>query len=251
MSAQSLTSPPTVTTNRIIASLPEAEQRELLAHAEPVQLKYQRTLYEAGDSVKHTYFPASCVITEVAIMNDGTTVETGMIGCEGAVGITSAFGEYGARSWTRVLIPGEAQMMAGDVLRRMFRESEVLRRLLLEYYRTRISHVSRRAVCNTRHHLNERVGTWLLMLHDRAPADDIPLTQEAVARQLGARRAGVNEVMVMLQRHGAIEHWRGHIRVSDRAKLESMACVCYRGHGEDFEWWEEGRAAHDGGRGSK
>jgi hypothetical protein len=42
--------------------------------------------------------------------------------------------------------------------------------------------------------------------------------------------------MVALQRHGIIEHRRGHIRVLDRGRLEGMACVCYRGHRRDFDW---------------
>lgn len=222
--------------NRVISSLPEGARTLLLGHAAPVRLGYQRTVYDAGDVVRQVYFPVTCVIADVAIMDDGTMVETGMVGREGAVGVTASFGDYGARSWARVLIPGEALAVATDALRRMFGESEELRAPLLGYYRTRLSHVSRRAVCNTRHRLQERVYTWLLMLHDRAAGEDIPLTQEAVARQMGARRAGVNEIMVALERLGVVTHRRGHIRINDRARLEQLACVCYRGHREDFDW---------------
>ena len=236
MFPNTLTAQSSLTENHVLASLPEAERGELLAHSAPAYLDYQRTVYEAGDSVRQVYFPFTCVLAEVAIMNDGTTVETGMVGREGAVGVMSAFGEYGARCWTRVLIPGEALEVGADALRELFRESDELRELLLGYYRTRISHVSRRAICNTRHRLHERVCTWLLMLRDRATVDDIPLTQEAVARQMGARRAGVNEIMVALQRYGVVEHRRGRVRIEDRARLEAMACLCYGGHREDFEW---------------
>ncbi len=222
--------------NRVIGSLPEGARAELLAHAAPVRLGYQRTVYDAGDVVRQVYFPVSCVIADVAIMNDGTMVETGLVGREGAVGVTASFGEYGARSWARVLIPGEALAVGAGELRQMFQESEELRGRLLGYYRTRLTHVSRRAVCNTRHRLQERVYTWLLMLRDRATGDDIPLTQEAVARQMGARRAGVNEILDGLQRLGVIEHRRGRIRIRDRARLEAMACVCYPGHRQDYDW---------------
>lgn len=236
MSAQTFAEAAVTADNRVLASLPEEARAPLLAHAAPVRLGYQRTVYDAGDAVRQVYFPTTSVIAEVAIMNDGTMVETGMVGREGAVGVTASFGDYGARGWTRVLIPGEALAVGADALREAFRESEGLRALLLGYYRTRMAHVSRRAVCNTRHRLQERVYTWLLMLRDRAAAEEIPLTQEAVARQMGARRAGVNEIMVSLQRLGVIEHRRGHIRVNDPERLESMACVCYRGHRRDFEW---------------
>ena len=236
MFTNTLTAQSALTENHILATLPEAARGALLAHSAPAYLDYQRTVYEAGDSVRQVFFPIACVLAEVAIMNDGTTVETGMVGREGAVGVTSAFGEYGARCWTRVLIPGAALAVGAEALRELFREGDELRAVLLGYYRTRISHVSRRAICNTRHRLHERVCTWLLMLCDRAPHKDIPLTQEAVARQLGARRAGVNEVMVALQRYGVVEHRRGHIRIEDRERLEAMACLCYGGHRDDFEW---------------
>ena len=236
MSTNTLTVQAVLTENHILASLPEAARGALLAHSAPAYLDYQRTVYEAGDSVRQIFFPVTCVLAEVAIMNDGTTVETGMVGREGAVGVTSAFGEYGARCWTRVLIPGAALAVGAEALRELFHESDALQALLLGYYRSRISHVSRRAICNARHRLHERVCTWLLMLCDRAPSVDIPLTQEAVARQLGARRAGVNEVMVALQRYGVVEHRRGHVRIEDRERLEAMACLCYGGHRDDFEW---------------
>jgi len=228
--------------NTIVSSLPGEARASLLAHAAPVRLGYQRTVYDVGDSVRQVYFPLTAVFADVAIMNDGTMVETGMVGREGAVGVTSSFGDFGARGWTRVLVPGEALAVGADALRQHFEESEALRALLLGYYRARLAHVSRRAVCNTRHRLQERLHTWLLMLRDRVPGEDIPLTQEAVARQMGSRRAGVNEVMVALQRRGVIEHRRGRIRINDPARLEAMACVCYRGHREDYEWAAAPRA---------
>src|SRR5215207_10980403 len=211
-----------LTENHVLGSLPEAVRGALLAHSSRSRLDYPRTIYEAGDPVRQVFFPLSCVLAEVSIMNDGTTVETGMVGLEGAVGVTAAFGDYGARSWTRVLVPGEALAVGADTLREVFQESDELHALLLAYYRTRIAHVSRRAICNTRHRLHERVCTWLLMLCDRTPDDGLPLTQEAVSRQMGARRAGVNEIMVTLQRYGVIEHRRGHVRIDDRERLETM-----------------------------
>lgn len=225
-----------LTQNLLLTCLPDEERRNLLTHASPLKLEYQQTVYDAGDAVRQVYFPVTCVISTVAIMNDGTTVETGMVGREGAVGVTSVFGDYHARNWTRVLIPGVALAVCADALRGLFDEGGALRRLMLDYYRTRIGHASRRAVCNARHLLHERVCTWLLMLHDRTGADDIPLTQEAVARQMGARRAGVNEIMGLLQRYGVVGHSRGHVIISDRERLEHMACVCYGGYKREVEW---------------
>jgi hypothetical protein len=111
---------------------------------------------------------------------------------------------------------------------------------MLDYYCTRINHVSRRAVCNTRHHLRQRMCTWLLTLDDRMGNNgrEIPLTQEAVARQMGARRAGVNEIITSLRANGAVGHSRGRINLLSRERLEQFACVCYRGFRSEIDWCE-------------
>ncbi|HYH85876.1 MAG TPA: helix-turn-helix domain-containing protein, partial [Pyrinomonadaceae bacterium] len=112
------------------------------------------------------------------------------------------------------------------------------RKLLLCYYSTLISQVSRRAVCNTRHRLSERLCTWLLMVHDRAGRDDFRVTQEAIARQLGVRRAGVNEAVGWLEKIRAVDHARGQIRILSREALEDAACVCYPDFKEEMRWFE-------------
>ena len=44
---------------------------------------------------------------------------------------------------------------------------------------------------------------------------------------LGVRREGVTEAAGKLQKLGVIEYQRGHIKVLDRKKLESLSCECY------------------------
>jgi CRP-like cAMP-binding protein len=137
-----------------------------------------------------------------------------------------------------VLLPGEAARVESGFLRELFNDSGPLQKLLLRYYAVLIGQVSRRAVCNTRHRLNERLCTWLLMLRDRVGRDDLPMTQETAARQLGVRRAGVNECMGWLQRLGVIDHRRGHVQIANREALEDAACVCYKGFEEEMHWHE-------------
>jgi CRP-like cAMP-binding protein len=216
--------------NIFLASLPEADQQFLRAQVYLHSFQYQETVYDAGDAIKTAFFPIDCVITELAIMTDGTTVETGLYGREGVVGFTAVLGDSRSSDFKRTLIPGMALATSIDTLRQLFSERGQAYRMLLEYYQTRIKHASRRAVCNARHNSQERLCTWLLMLNDRMESDDIPLTQESVARQLGVRRAGINEMMTALARSGAIGRSRGRIGVLERRVLEEMACACYRGY---------------------
>jgi CRP-like cAMP-binding protein len=236
--SQAIYTHPFVSGNSILNSLEPDEYERLTRFFKVVDLEAQQTLYAPGDSLAHAYFPLDSVVTAVATMNDGSTVETAMVGREGVAGIGAAIGVGRARHWVRVLLPGEAVRVEAGFLRELFNDSPAWQKLLLRYYAVLISQVSRRAVCNTRHRLNERFCTWLLMLHDRVGLDDLPLTQETAARQLGVRRAGVNECMGDLRKMGVIVHRRGHVRLLSRDALEYAACVCYQGFQRDARWHE-------------
>ena len=225
--------------NSILNRLEADEYQRLFHFFRAVDLEAQQTLYTPGGEITHAYFPVDSVVTAVATMNDGSTVETAMIGREGVVGLGAAVGTNRARYWTRVLLPGEALRVETRLLRELFNDSPIWQKLLLRYYSTLINQVSRRAVCNTRHRLSERLCTWLLMLHDRAERDDLQMTQESAARQLGVRRAGVNECMGWLEKLNIIDHRRGHVQIVNREALEDAACVCYPEFAEEIHW-------HDG-----
>lgn len=234
--------------NGLIDALAPGEFERLRHLFRPVELQPRQTIYSTGDSVTHAYFPTSAVVTAVATMGDGSTAETAMIGRDGIVGLGVTAGETHARHWTRVLLPGEALRVEAGALREMFEESQAWRDTLLRYFGVLIGQVSRRAICNARHRLNERFTTWLLMVCDRACEEDFPLTQETIARQLGVRRAGINECVVAIQRLGVLDHRRGHIRVLRRDALEESACSCYPACKEEMRWAERGagRAAGPG-----
>jgi CRP-like cAMP-binding protein len=232
--------------NEILSRLDDAERQRLPYIFKTVDLEAQQSLYTPGSEVKYVYFPVNSVACAVAVMDDGATVETAMVGREGVVGIAAVTGSYPARNWMRVLLPGEALRAEAAVVRELFNENPLWQKLLLRYYGTLIEQVSRRAICNSRHRLSERLCTWLLMVHDRAGADDFPLTQEAVARQLGVRRAGVNECIGWLERLNVIEHRRGHIRVLHREALEDAACACYPAFESDMRWFDDAKLFRGG-----
>jgi CRP-like cAMP-binding protein len=105
----------------------------------------------------------------------------------------------------------------------------VFQRLLHRYTHAYLAQVSQTAACNRMHDVLQRCARWILMTHDRVgDSDTFSLTQEFLSFMLGVRRAGVTEAEGELQRAGAISYSRGVVTVADRAKLEAMACECYR-----------------------
>jgi len=74
--------------NRLLAALPPAELERYFSGLRPVSLTQRQVLYEPGASLAHVYFVEEGVVSILTRMADGTTIEVGMIGVEGAVGTT-------------------------------------------------------------------------------------------------------------------------------------------------------------------
>jgi hypothetical protein len=62
---------------------------------------------------------------------------------------------------------------------------------------------------------------------DRAEGDGFPMTHEFLSLMLGLRRAGITMAAGLLQKAGFIHYARGHVEITDRPGLESVACECY------------------------
>ncbi|MBV9924211.1 MAG: Crp/Fnr family transcriptional regulator [Acidobacteria bacterium] len=225
-----------LTGNALIDQLGADVSRRLLAFAKMVSLKPREALHAPGELVRHVYFPAGCVVAASASDGGGAAVETALVGREGLVGLAAVLGERRAREVADVVLPGDAVRVEVAELRTLFAESAQWRRLVLRFYCEHVRQVSRRAACNTRHRLGERLATWLLALCARADSDDLQLTQEGAARQLGVRRAGVNECVAYLEGLGAVEHSRARLRVLDREALAAAACSCHTPLAQETRW---------------
>jgi CRP-like cAMP-binding protein len=215
--------------NRLFTQLLATEEGKNLfpAHAKLVSLERNQVLYEQSDPIEFVYFPLDSIVSSLAIMEDGTTLETSMVGYEGLVGISAILGSGISRHWHWVSISGHALQLDARLLDRVFLQSEDALKALLQFYRSLMTQMSQRCVCNTRHTVLERLCCWLLMVHDRVGGGDLRLTQEMIASRLGARRAGITVAAGVLQAMHAIDYRRGQLHITDRDVLESAVCECY------------------------
>ncbi|HEX7998552.1 MAG TPA: Crp/Fnr family transcriptional regulator [Pyrinomonadaceae bacterium] len=214
--------------NMILAALPRRDYQRLLPHLEFISLPLEVSLYQSGDAIEYVYFPGDGIVSLVTTMKDGTTIEVGLIGKDGMVGIPVLLGDDIAFEQAIVQIAGDAMRMKSDVLKKDLRtnHSPLLTQLLL-YTRTLMKQVTQTAACNRLHTVEQRLSRWLLLCHDRMESDELLLKQEFIANMLGTRRASVGSAASGLQAQGLISYSRGHINILNRKELEAFACECY------------------------
>jgi CRP-like cAMP-binding protein len=214
--------------NRILAALPDGERENIFPYLERVSLPLGRVLFEPGDRVRQIYFPINAVISMLSAMENGATVEAGVIGYEGVVGISAILGAETSTTQILVQASGEALRIPVEALMAEFKRGGTLQSLLLRHTHTLFTMVSQTAACNRLHTVEERLARWLLTTHDRIERDEFLLTQEFISRMLGTRRSGVTVAAGILQSAGLINYRRGHINILDRLGLEEVSCECYR-----------------------
>jgi CRP-like cAMP-binding protein len=213
--------------NRLLAALPEKDYQALLAFLEPVVLPLGMALYESGGVQGYVYFPTSSIVSLLYVLEDGSSAEIAVTGCEGLVGIALFMGGETTPSRAVVQSAGHGYRLRGEVLRKEFETGGVLQHLLLRYTQALITQMTQTAVCNRHHSVDQQLCRWLLLSLDRLPANELVMTQELIANMLGVRREGVTEAAGKLQAAGLIEYSRGKITVLDREQLEARVCECY------------------------
>jgi CRP-like cAMP-binding protein len=221
--------------NKILAALPRKEYRRLLPRLTPVSLSLGETLYEMEGSIRHVYFPDCSVVSLVTHMEEGTSVEVGLIGSEGMVGLSVVMGDDVSQNHAVVQIADGAMRMSTNALRAELKHGGKLQSLLLRYSLTLLKQVSQTAACNRNHNMGERLARWLLLCQDRVGGSEIRLTQEFLAQMLGTRRSRVSEAAIILQHAGLIRYSRGIITILDREGLEEFVCECYRAVKAEFD----------------
>ncbi len=213
--------------NKILLSLPRKESELLFPKLEFVRLKTHHVLHETGDTLKSSYFCDSGLVSILTVFPDGKSVEVGLVGKEGFIGIPLVAGFRTASTRAIAQIEATAFRVSGDALLAALRECPTLERRLQQFAQIMAMQTTQIAACNRLHEVNERLARWLLMSADRIGSNAVPLTQEFLGQMLGTRRSSVTVAAGMLQKAGVISHTRGDVKIIDREKLEEVACECY------------------------
>jgi CRP-like cAMP-binding protein len=213
--------------NTILRSLPRSEIARVFSSLEFVRLRLHQVLHETGEVIKSGYFLNEGMSSVLTVQPDGESVEVGLIGKEGFVGLPVIFGFK--TSALRIITQGDGTAYRIDVgiLRSLLPECPALERQLQRYSMILGIQSTQLAACNRLHDVEERLARWLLMSHERIGGKTLPLTQEFLSQMLGTRRSTVSVAASLLQKAGMIAYTRGNVTILNKSKLEGAACDCY------------------------
>jgi len=211
--------------NRLLAALQRPDFALLSPHLKDLHFDQGLILQEAGDPIEQIYFPQNGMISVLAVMQEGTAVETATIGREGAVGAMAGLGSRHAIGRAVVQVEGVSSQISALQFRAAVDQSDGIRKLIVRYNDTQMALVHQSAGCNALHPLEKRLCRWLLQTRDRSGSDVLPLTQEFLSEMLGVQRTTVTLIARELQSEGLIRYRRGRIEIIDRNGLEKRACV--------------------------
>src|SRR5437868_13490265 len=105
------------TRNKILSSLSPGMYEELSQHLEPVKLEQGKVLHELEEPISHVYFVNSGLISLLSLLEDGSTIEIGVVGREGLSDTSALLGANVSPHQALVQIPGDALRMKIDVFK--------------------------------------------------------------------------------------------------------------------------------------
>lgn len=213
--------------NRLLCALPGKDQNDIQPFFEEVLLTKGQILDgQSGGASDYAYFPVDSVVSLVSPLAD-ENYELAMVGRDGSTGVYNALGFNSLQYKTVVQIPGKAFRIKSEALRRQFELNPALSILLMQYLHALYAQIAQVAVCYRRHKIQQRLQTWMMMMFNRVPGDEINLRQDEIADTLGYQRQTISNATAALQNQKIIRYSRGHIWLHDRERLEKSTCECY------------------------
>jgi CRP-like cAMP-binding protein len=214
-------------TNRLLASLLPDDGAHLAAFLRIERPPQGRILVGNSEPALDVWFPHSGAIALITTDSAGRSVQTGMVGREGCVGLETLFGDARPAADAVVQIEGTMSVISAAHLRTALDKRPSVLITLANFLQRSSAQAAQTIACNRLHSLLSRCCRWLLTMHDNATGDDLPITQEGLATLLGGGRPRVNLLLATLQQQGILRRHRGRIQVLTRTGLERYSCECY------------------------
>lgn len=211
------------------------EAREQLGPLVTVQLSAREVLQDPGMPALHVYFPVDAVVSLISTTENGASVEIGLIGREGMIGLAGVLGSVEGGTSAIVQVSGAAVRVPTASLKAVRRVNASVQTTLDLYIEARFLQAAQAVACSRLHPLQARLARWLLGVQQRIARNEFIISQEFIAEMLGVHRPTVSMALQRLQDEGAIVRRGRAIVIADRSRLQARACECHRVLDQEFD----------------
>lgn len=214
--------------NLLLRSLSFSDLALISPHLTRVTLEDGEVVVEPGAKLTRVLFPEKLLITFREPHFSDNRAHVGIVGREGLAGWPLLLGsDHSPFLGLAQFHGGTALSVGAEPLIWACRASPSLNDKLLRFVHNFMVQMACTIVSNASDPNERRIARWLLMMHDRADEDLLPLTHDHVSAALNIRRASVTDCFHVLEGIGLIRCKRGKLIVRDRAGLQAVAAKSY------------------------
>ena len=211
--------------NTLLSRLgPEVVKRLRLS---PITFELGHEIEFPGTPIRNLIFVEEGMASMTVTFEDGSQVEAGMFGFESVIGVSALMGTKRSLNRVYTQVAGMGYACSIEDGRREFERGELFQKLAFRYVQAQLVQSMQSTGCNAKHHLEQRLARWLLILADRVQNTSFKMSQEFLADMVGNTRSMVSRTAGMLKDEGLIDYTRGTIHILDVPALQKRACECY------------------------
>jgi CRP-like cAMP-binding protein len=222
------------TSNSLLSHLPVHQRNAIHRGSELFFYAVGDVLLRSHTHSNYVYFPVEAVVSVVRPLRDELSIELGLIGNEGMIGLDVVMDAKTQLDDSIVQSAGSVLRMPADGLRKLFAAGGALQTYLLRFAHAFLGQVAQNAACNQFHPLPARISKRLLMIQDRSAAVNVHSTPHLLASALGVNEREIDHAFEQLAASGAVRQRRDAITL-ERECLELTACECYETLREAYE----------------
>lgn len=185
-------------------------------------------LCTVDEPVESLWFPESGAVSRLIQLLTGETVEAGIAGNDGVIGLPPVLGSVHNVGACTVQLDGSALVMnVHDFEEHVRLTRSPLLDAMLIYTNLYIGVLGQLTACHCLHRIEQRLSRCILQLHDYHDGDSVRTTHDILAEFLGVHRPSVTYALQALAASGTIALGRRSIIIRDRDGLLGHACECY------------------------
>ena len=221
--------------NKLLAALPAAEFKKIRPLLKEVDLELDEVLWEMDEKRKFVYFPTTAMICLLYVSDEGVSIEVGMTGRQGMVGVVTFIGDSQMAKRAVVQREGKAFRIKAEDVEEEFANCPDFQEICMCYTQTLIAQISQNAICNRLHSVEQQLCRYLLVNYDNLQTKTFSMTHEQISNVFGVRRESVSLAAAGLKDRGLIEYSRGTLTILDRPGLLKAACECYEAVRDQYD----------------